>query len=312
MIARSVLLQMANNKSLESFARHNPQAASVARRFVAGETLPQITEPVRVLNRLGLTVSLDFLGESVTTQAEVQQVLDTYRELFAHIRREKLDANVSIKLTSVGLDIDPEICYKNMVDLLTIAGKDQFVRLDMEGSPYTQRTLDLFFRLWNGDGSTTQTQTFQNAGVVIQSYLHRSEQDIERLIENRVRVRLCKGAYKEPASLAFQEKSEVDASFVRLMQRLLAEGNYPGIATHDDRMIAATQEYARTNSIPNSRYEFQMLYGVRRDLQIQLRREGYNVRVYTPFGTHWYPYMMRRMAERPANLIFALRSMTGK
>lgn len=309
MLARSLLLHMANNKALESFARHNSKATGVARRFVAGETIEQITEPVRQLNRLGLTASLDFLGESVTTEAEVNFVIDTYRQLFTHIEREALDTNVSIKLTSVGLDIDTELCIKNMVRLLEAAGPKQFVRIDMEGSPYTQRTLDLFFRLWNGEESR---EPLRNVGVVIQSYLHRSAEDVENLIRNGVRVRLCKGAYQEPATIAFQEKAEVDANYIRLMQRLLKDGNYPGIATHDDTMIAATQEFARDNKIPNSRYEFQMLYGVRRDLQVRLRREGYNVRVYTPFGTHWYPYMMRRMAERPANLFFALRSIAGK
>lgn len=305
MIARSVLLQMAANKTMESFARTNPKAASVAKRFIAGETIEQITEPVRVLNRLGLTASLDFLGESVTTDQEVAVVVDTYLRLFHHIADTKLDANVSIKLTSVGLDMDADACLRNMQRVLKAAGPGQFVRIDMEGSTHTQRTLDLFYRLWNG------AEPYKNTGVVIQSYLHRSKADIEQFINDGVRVRLCKGAYQEPANIAYQDKAQVDASFVQLMQRLLEAGNYPGIATHDSRMVEATQEFARANKIPPSRYEFQMLYGVRRDLQVQLRRDGYNLRVYTPFGTHWYPYMMRRMAERPANLMFALRSMTG-
>ena len=306
MIARSVILQMAGNKTMESFARTNPKAASVAKRFIAGESIEQITEPVRVLNRLGLTASLDFLGESVTTEQEVAVILDTYLRLLQHIFTSKLDANVSIKLTSVGLDMGAEACLGNMQRLLKAAGPKQFVRIDMEGSAHTQRTLDLFYRLWNGPDA------YRNVGVVIQSYLHRSKADVEQLIKDGVRVRLCKGAYQEPADIAYQDKAQVDASYVQLMQRLLEAGNYPGIATHDDRMVEATQEFARLNKIPASRYEFQMLYGVRRDLQVQLRRDGYNVRVYTPFGTHWYPYMMRRMAERPANLMFALRSMTGK
>ena len=306
MLARSVLLQMANNKSIESFARHNSQAAGMAKRFIAGETIEQTTDPVRILNRLGLTASLDFLGESVTTEQEVAVVMDTYLRLFQHIRREQLDANVSIKLTSVGLDINPDVCLRNMNRLLNAAGPDQFVRIDMEGSDYTQRTLDLFYKLWDG------AEPHKNVGVVIQSYLHRSADDIEKLIASGVRVRLCKGAYQEPPTVAFQNKEDVDNNYIRLMQRLLKDGNYPGIATHDPRMIEATQAYAETTGIPISRYEFQMLYGVRRDAQVQLRRDGYNVRVYTPFGSHWYPYMMRRMAERPANLMFALRSMVGK
>ncbi len=242
----------------------------------------------------------------MTTEQEVNAVIDTYLRLFQHIQQEKLDANVSIKLTSVGLDINPDLCYRNMLRLLNAAGPEQFVRIDMEGSDYTQRTLDLFYKLWEGP------EPHKNVGVVIQSYLHRSADDIEKLIASGVRVRLCKGAYQEPPTVAFQDKEEVDNNFIRLMQRLLKHGNYPGIATHDSRMIDATQAYAETNNIPTSRYEFQMLYGVRRDVQVQLRRDGYNVRVYTPFGTHWYPYMMRRMAERPANLMFALRSMVGK
>lgn len=306
MIARTVLLQMAGNKKMESFARHNPMAAGMAKRFIAGENLDQITAPVRLLNQQGLTVSLDYLGESVTTQAEVAEVVDTYLRLFAHIRQEKLDANVSIKLTSVGLDMDPDFCSRNMQRLLQNAGPDQFVRIDMEGTSHTQRTLDLFYNLWDGP------EPHKNTGVVIQSYLQRSEADIEKLIASGVRVRLCKGAYKEPPDLAFQDKTEVDSNFIKLMHRLLQSGNYPGIATHDSRMIEAAQAFAKENKIPTSRYEFQMLYGVRRDLQIELKRQGYNVRIYTPFGTHWYPYMMRRLAERPANLAFALRSMTGK
>ncbi len=306
MLARAVLLQMAGNKKIESFARTNRLAASMAARFIAAEKIEQVTAPVRALNAQGLTVSLDFLGESVTTEQEIAVVVDTYLRLFQHIRAENLDSNVSIKLTSVGLDLDPDICFRNMARILNAAGPDQFVRIDMEGSTHTQRTLDLFWRLWEGD------EPHKNTGVVIQSYLHRSEADIATMIEKQVRVRLCKGAYKEPATVAFQEKSEVDANFVKLMQQLLLHGNYPGIATHDGKMIDATKQFAAENKIPSARYEFQMLYGVRRDVQQQLRQEGYNVRVYTPFGDHWYPYMMRRLAERPANLWFGLRSMLGK
>jgi len=190
-----------------------------------------------------------------------------------------------------------------MERLLNAAGPEQFVRIDMEGSDYTQRTLDLFVRLWNSP------EAYRNVGVVIQAYLYRSEKDIEMLNAMGARVRLCKGAYKEPASVAYPDKADVDANYIRLMQMLLENGNYPGIATHDPRMIEATKQFAAENNIPTDRYEFQMLYGIRRDLQVQLVKEGYSMRVYTPFGTHWYPYMMRRLAERPANLWFVVKNM---
>lgn len=302
MIGRTLLLQMASNKKMETFVRNNKVAVRSAGRFVAGETVRDIIEPVKALNGQGITATLDLLGESVTNEQEVAEVLDTYLQLLQTITDQKLNANVSIKLTALGLDIDPELCYRNMERLLNAAGPEQFVRIDMESSDYTQRTLDLFLRLW------TSPAQYRNVGVVIQSYLRRSADDIEMLIKLGARVRLCKGAYKEPEQVAFPEKSEVDASYVRLMQRLLQDGNYPGIATHDEKMIAATRTYASENSIPLDRFEFQMLYGIRRDLQVQLVKDGYRMRVYTPFGTHWYPYMMRRLAERPANLWFVLKN----
>jgi proline dehydrogenase len=298
-----------------------------------------VTGPVLALNAQGLSASLDFLGESVTGEQDVAVVLDTYLRVFQHIRAENLNANVSVKLTALGLDIDTDLCYRNMVRLLNAAGPGTtgnrqqatqatgnrqqatgnrakpapctlhptpcppiFVRIDMEGSAYTQRTLDLFYRLWDGP------EPYRNVGVVIQSYLRRSADDVERLIASGARVRLCKGAYKEPPSAAFPDKADVDANYVRLMQRLLEQGNYPGIATHDPKMIAATKQFARERAIAADRFEFQMLYGIRRDLQVQLVQEGYRMRVYTPFGTRWYPYLMRRLAERPANLWFVLKN----
>jgi proline dehydrogenase len=328
-LARTVLLQLANSKKMESFVRQNGWSARVARRFVAGETIDEVTGPVRALNAQGLSASLDFLGESVTSEQDVAVVLDTYLRLFQHIRAENLNANVSVKLTALGLDIDTDLCYRNMLRLLNAAGSGKtgngqqatgnrekpapytlhptpcppiFVRIDMEGSDYTQRTLDLFYRLWNGP------EPHENVGVVIQSYLRRSADDVEKLIAAEARVRLCKGAYREPPSIAFPDKADVDANYVRLMQRLLEYGNYPGIATHDPKMIEATKQFARERSISPDRFEFQMLYGIRRDLQIRLVKEGYRMRVYTPFGTHWYPYLMRRLAERPANLWFVLKN----
>jgi len=303
MLARTVLLQLASSKKLESFVRRNGWSSRAARRFVAGETIEETIGPVAALNRQGIAVSLDLLGESVKNEEQVAVTLDTYLRLFQSIRENNLDANVSLKLTALGLDIDADHCYRNMARLLTAAGEDQFVRIDMESSEYTQRTLDLFTRLWEGP------EKFRNVGVVIQSYLRRSAEDIEHLIAMGARVRLCKGAYKEPAEAAYPDKSDVDANYVRLMQRLLSDGVYPGIATHDENMIAATRTYVSEQKIASDRYEFQMLYGIRRDLQLQLVKEGYRMRVYTPFGTYWYPYLMRRLAERPANLMFVLKNM---
>lgn len=302
MLARSLLLQLADNKKLESFVRRNGWSARVARRFVAGETIEEAIPSVAALNALGITASLDLLGESVRSKEQVAETLDTYLRVFQAIRENSLNCNVSLKLTALGLDIDEELCSRNMTRLLTAAGPEQFIRIDMESSDYTQRTLDLFARLWEGP------EQFRNVGVVIQAYLRRTADDIERLIAMKARVRLCKGAYKEPDTVAFPDKADVDANFVRLMRRLLSHGNYPGIATHDENMIAATKEWAREQSIQPDRYEFQMLYGIRRDLQTGLVKDGYRMRVYTPFGTYWYPYLMRRLAERPANMMFVLKN----
>ncbi len=301
MISRSLLLHMASSKKLESYLKQNRLSAKAASRFVAGETLEETTAPVQALNRDGITVTLDYLGEGVTNELQVAEVIDTHLRLFQHIRSENLEANVSVKLTAIGLDIDHESCYRNIERLVTAAGEGIFVRLDMEGSAYTQTTIDLFYRLWSAG--------YRNLGVVIQAYLRRSEQDIHRLISDGVRVRLCKGAYKENSDVAFPDKFDVDKNYVRLMKLLLEKGNYPAIATHDPAMIAATKEFAGEHGISQDRYEFQMLYGIRRDLQKELVREGYRVRVYTPFGTHWYPYFMRRLAERPANIWFVLKNM---
>lgn len=302
MIGRTILLRMAGSKKLETFVRNNGWAARSASRFIAGESVAAVIAPVMALNAQGISATLDLLGESVRNEQEVATVLDTYLLLFQNIREHNLNANVSIKLTALGLDIDPKLCRRNMECLLDAAGPGQFVRIDMESSEYTQRTLDLFMRLWDSPAQ------YRNVGVVIQSYLRRSAEDIENLIEMSARVRLCKGAYQEPETVAFPAKSEVDANYIRLMERLLADGVYPGIATHDPKMIDATKSFATANAIGPERFEFQMLYGIRRDLQTQLVKAGYRVRIYTPFGTHWYPYMMRRLAERPANLWFVLKN----
>lgn len=301
MLSRSLLLSLANSRGVEEFVKKNGMSAGFARRFIAGESMEDTVAPVRALNQRGITVSLDYLGENVARPEQAAESVAYYLRLFRFISDNRLDANVSLKLTQLGLDIDAALAEANMRAILSDAlGYGQFVRIDMEGSPYTQRTLDLFHALW---------PDFKNAGVVIQSYLYRSEQDVEKLIELGARVRLCKGAYSEPREVAFQDKADVDANYLRLMRRLLKDGNYPAIATHDDNMIEPTQAFAREQAIGADRYEFQMLYGIRRDKQESLAREGNRVRVYVPFGTQWYGYMMRRLAERPANVWFVMKNL---
>ncbi|HLI48875.1 MAG TPA: proline dehydrogenase family protein [Chthonomonas sp.] len=303
MLTRTLLLQMAQNRGLETFARKNSLAVRIARRFIAGETLEEIVEPVRALNQAGMTATLDYLGESITSPKEVEQVVTTYFNLMSLIRREQLKASISLKLTSLGLDIDPDLAQRNLDTLVKAALPDLFIRIDMEGSAYTQKTLDIFYTILK------KRPEYQNhLGVVIQAYLYRSEADIEELIRLKARVRLCKGAYKEPPAIAFQKPDDIRANYLKLMQRLLLEGNYPALATHDLQLITAAKLFAKEHNISKDRFEFQMLYGVRRPLQQQIAKEGYNIRIYTPFGDHWYPYTMRRLAERPANLWFALQS----
>jgi proline dehydrogenase len=251
-----------------------------------------------VLNARGITASLDLLGESVTNEREARAAGAQYLGVLDHIHEKKLDANVSLKLTAMGLDISEELCISVMQDVLDRARElSTFVRLDMEGSAYTERTLNLF-------ADRLYPAYKDHVGIVLQSYLYRTRSDVERAVQLGCRVRLCKGAYKEPASVAFPEKEEVDRNYVLCMRMLLDKGNYPGIATHDPRIIDDAKRYVDAQQIDRSRFEFQMLYGIRRDLQEQLVRDGYRMRVYVPFGTQWYPYLMRRLAERPANVAF--------
>ncbi|MDE2125928.1 MAG: proline dehydrogenase family protein [Armatimonadetes bacterium] len=303
MVVRTLLLQLAGSHWLEVYARNNRLSRRLARRFVAGDSLEEATEPIRQLNAQKIAVSLDFLGESVADAGEVEAAECVALQMLQHIRREQLDANISVKLTALGLDFDEQLCRATLGRILTAAGSDGFVRIDMEDSSHTQRTLDTCMAMWNG------TPAQHNVGVVIQAYLYRSEEDVKALLKAGVRVRLCKGAYKEQATVAFRHKHEVDANYLRLAGMLLDSGLYHGFATHDPAMIAGVQRYAAEHSIKPEAYEFQMLYGIRRDLQTALVAEGYRMRVYVPFGTHWYPYFMRRMAERPANLWFVLRNM---
>lgn len=292
------ILKLSQSPQMKGFVTTNRLGRVVARRFVAGETVEDAVQATREMNRLGLHVSLDHLGENTSNVDEATHATEQALEILEVIRREKLDANISVKLTSMGQDIEYDLCYKNISQVVQKAQAQDgtFVRLDMEGSAYTQKTLDLFHNLWN-DGH-------HNVGVVLQSYLYRTEKDVEEMIKLGVRVRLCKGAYLEPAEVAYQEKAEVDRNYIRCMERLMSEGNYPGLATHDEKIIEHAINYATRNKITADKFEFQMLYGVRRDLQKRLVHQGYNVRAYIPYGSEWYPYLMRRMAERPANLFF--------
>jgi len=295
---RNALLYLSSQPTVFKFVRNNGIAKKFARRFVAGETAEEAIAAVRELNSRGITASLDLLGESVHNEAEARASGRDYIRLLDRIRESNLNANVSVKLTAMGLDISEELCISIMHEVLDRARQHRtFVRLDMESSAYTERTLQLFEqRLYPAYP--------ENVGIVLQSYLYRTAADVERAIQLKCRVRLCKGAYKEPASVAYPDKSDVDANYVRCMQELMRHGNYPGLATHDETIIRAAKKFAADEKIPPERYEFQMLYGVRRDLQDRLVAEGYRMRVYVPFGTQWYPYLMRRLAERPANVAF--------
>lgn len=300
---RGALLYLSEQQQIFNFVRHNRLARAFANRFVAGETLDTAIAAVRSLNANGITASLDLLGESVHNEAEARETARQYVELLDRVAGEGVESNVSLKLTAMGLDVSESLCLRLMDDVLSRARvHGTFVRIDMESSAYTQRTLDMFeHRLYPAFR--------EHVGIVLQSYLYRTMADVEDAIRLRARVRLCKGAYKEPDTVAFPDKKDVDDCYVRAMRLLLARGNYPAIATHDEAMINATRSYALEQGITTDRFEFQMLYGVRRDLQEQLVDEGYRLRVYVPFGTQWYPYLLRRLAERPANLAFLTGSM---
>lgn len=295
---RSTLLYLSNQPRVFRFVRNNGLAKKFASRFVAGETLDEALEAVRALNAKGITASLDLLGESVTNEREARAGAAEYLTILDRIHEQKLNANVSVKLTAMGLDISEELCVSIMHEVLDRArAYDTFVRLDMESSAYTDRTLTLFYdRLYPAYKA--------NVGIVLQSYLYRTWSDVEQAVQAKPRVRLCKGAYKEPGTVAFPAKREVDANYIKCMHALMEQGTYPALATHDPAIIAEAKRFAKERAIDPSRFEFQMLYGIRRDVQEQLVAEGYRMRVYVPFGTQWYPYLMRRLAERPANVAF--------
>ena len=298
---RATLLLLSGQSRINRFVRRNPLARRGASRFVAGESLEEAAAAVRALNARGITASLDLLGESVTKAADAREATDQIIGIFDRIAADRLDCNVSVKLTQIGFDLGPAVARENARQILDRAQRHGvFLRVDMEGSDYAQRTLELFEReLFPAYGRDL-------VGIVVQSYLYRTQEDVERLIGLGARVRLCKGAYNEPASVAFPLKADVDRNYAELMERLIERGTYPGIATHDEALLARARRFVRQRGIPPERFEFQMLYGVRRDLQERLVREGYRLRVYVPFGTQWYPYFMRRLAERPANLAFIL------
>ena len=273
----------------------------MAQRFVAGEELDQAIAAARVCNQNGLKVSLDLLGESVSNAEEARRARDMYYVVFDRIAQEKLDANVSLKLTQLGLDLGDALCQELVESIVERAASyGNFVRVDMEGSAYTQRTIDLVKRV--------RAKT-PSVGVVVQAYLKRTADDVPGLLAAKCRMRLCKGAYKEPPEIAFPAKSDVDANYVRLMQEMLPSGIYHGIATHDPKMIDATKEFVAARAIAKSAFEFQMLYGIRTDLQQSLMREGFGMRVYIPYGKDWFPYFMRRLAERPANVMFFAKNL---
>ena len=295
---RTSLLYLSRQQGVFDFVRNVGFARKMASRFVAGETISTAVEAVAQLNAKGISASLDLLGESVHSEAEARATGRQYLEILDRIHERKLDANVSVKLTAMGQDISDDLGVEVVREVIARAKQyDSFVRLDMESSAYTDRTLDTFEqKLFPGHEN--------NVGIVLQSSLRRTLDDIARANRLSARVRICKGAYLEPPAVAFPEKADVDRNYVAAMHTLMTEGRYPGIATHDEAIIAEAKRFAKEKGIAPDKFEFQMLYGVRRDLQEQIVKEGYRMRVYVPFGSQWYPYLMRRLAERPANIAF--------
>jgi len=300
---RQTLLFLSERNDLKKVLFKLPQARRMAGRFVAGDTAEEALAVAKQLNDQGFRVTLDLLGESVFERGEAERAAAEYAESLAEIEAHEATTTISLKLTQLGLDIDTDFCYENLLGIIRQANElGNFVRIDMEDSEHTQTTLDVFYRVF---------EQYRNVGIVIQSYLYRSEDDIARLVELEAPVRLCKGAYQEPASVAFQDKEDVDANYVRLMKMLLDGGAPTAIASHDERMIDATLEHVARSGISDDAFEIQMLYGVRRDYQRQLVDNGLNMRIYLPYGSQWYSYFMRRMAERPANLLFVVRAAFG-
>jgi proline dehydrogenase len=302
---RAVFIALSESRWLRAVAERSRFGQRTSARFVAGTEVKDAIRAAAAMNRIGAGVSIDNLGENVTNADEARASAQLYHHLLDEIAANKLNANISLKLTHMGLDVDEHMAYEIVRGLVAKAASmspRNFVRVDMEGSPYTQRTLDFVHELHRIPGNE------DSVGTVIQSYMRRAESDIEKLLSERIRIRLCKGAYKEPHDIAFQKKSEVDASYVKLMKILMKSGVYHGLATHDETIIKAAMAFATRENIPRNSFEFQMLHGIRRDLQQSLVKAGWGVRVYIPFGTEWYPYFMRRLAERPANVFFIAKN----
>jgi proline dehydrogenase len=303
---RALFISLSENRSLRGMAERSAIGQRLSSRFVAGTQVDDALRVTQAVNQKGLSVSVDNLGENVTNADEARASAQLYHQMLDEISSRQLNANVSLKLTHMGLDVDERLARDLVTGLVAKAAAmnpRNFVRVDMEGSPYIQRTLDFVHELHRVPGHAGAV------GAVIQSYMRRAEKDIEELLAERIRIRLCKGAYKEPEEIAFQKKSEVDANYVRLMKILMKSGVYHGLATHDEKIINQAKVFATRENIPRDAFEFQMLYGIRRDLQRRLVREGWGMRVYIPFGTEWYPYFMRRLAERPANVFFIARNL---
>ncbi len=303
---RTFFVRLSENPSLRTFAERSSLGRRVSSRFVAGTEIADAVRATQAVNRASMSVSIDNLGENVTNPDEARHSAQLYHQILDAIVANQLNANISLKLTHMGLDVDEKLAREIVSGLVAKAAAMDppgFVRVDMEGSPYTQRTLDFVHELHRMPGNAN------SVGTVIQSYLKRSESDVEKLLAERIRIRLCKGAYKESAEIAFPLKSDVDANYVKLMKILMKSGIYHGLATHDENIIQQAQAFAIREKLSRDSFEFQMLYGIRRDLQRKLARDGWRVRVYIPFGSEWYPYFMRRLGERPANVLFIARNL---
>ena len=301
---RATFIALSQSNLLRHLSERSTIGRKLSGRFVAGVTTAEVLDATRKVNALGMSATIDNLGENVADIHSARNSAQLYHDLLDQIHDHQLNANVSLKLTHMGFDVDQRESLQITSDLVAHAARlNGFARIDMEGSAYTQRTVDAVLNLHARPGNQGRV------GAVIQAYLYRSERDVEELLAAGIRIRLCKGAYKEPPSIAFPKKEEVDANYIKLVKLLLKSGIYHGIATHDERMIEAAIAFSRAEKVPHETFEFQMLYGVRRDLQLQLVKQGYRMRVYIPFGTEWYPYLMRRLAERPANAMFLLKNL---
>ncbi len=306
---RAFFISLSESRGLRNAAERSAIGQRLSSRFVAGTQVEDALRATRAVNQAGPSVSIDNLGENVTNADEARASASLYHQMLDQIAAQRLNANISLKLTHMGLDVDEKLARDLVVSLVAKAAAmkpPNFARIDMEGSPYTQRTLDFVHELHRLPGNQGCV------GAVIQSYMRRSESDVEKLLAARIRIRLCKGAYKEPPELAFQKKSEVDDNYVKLMKVLMKSGVYHGLATHDESIINQAKAFATRENIAHDAFEFQMLYGIRRDLQQSLVKNGWRMRVYIPFGTEWYPYLMRRLAERPANALFIAKNLLRK